>query len=423
LIGVVFWPAGMPPALHAAPHNKLEQQGSVMTYQPGRQFLQIPGPTNIPERVLRAIAAPVLDHRGPDFARLASEVLARIKPIFKTAQPVLIFPASGTGAWEAAIVNTLSPGDKVLGFDSGQFSLLWTNMARKLGLQVETLATDWRRAPDPALIEAALAEDREKKIKAVLLVHNETANGCMTRVAEIRQAMDRVGHPALLLVDTISSLGSADFRMDEWGVDVAIGGSQKGLMLPAGLAFCAVSEKALAASKRAKLPRSYWDWDSYLGGNFPYTPACNLLFGLREALNLIDAEGLENIFIRHARHAEATRRAIRGWGLEVVCAEPKDYSHSITAAFMPEGCSADGFRKLVLERFNMPLGGGLGRLADKAFRIGHLGDTNDLMLGGALFGVEMGLAAAKIPHKAGGVQQALNYLADQSGNTARLAAE
>jgi alanine-glyoxylate transaminase/serine-glyoxylate transaminase/serine-pyruvate transaminase len=397
-----------------------------MSYQPGRQFLNIPGPTNIPERVLRAIAAPVLDHRGPEFALLATEVLARIKPIFKTTQPVLIFPASGTGAWESALVNTLSPGDMVLGFDSGQFALLWTQMAKRLGLQVQTIATDWRRAPDPAAIEAALAEDREKKIKAVLLVHNETANGCMTRVAEIRQAIDRAGHPALLLVDTISSLGSADFRMDEWGVDVAIGGSQKGLMLPAGLAFCAVSQKAVAASKHARLPRAFWDWEPLLansGGNFPYTPACNLFFGLREALNLIDAEGLENVFARHARHAEATRRAICGWGLEIVCAEPKDYSRSITAAFMPEGYSADGFRKLVLERFNMPLGGGLGRLSDKAFRIGHLGDTNDLMLGGALFGVEMGLSAAKIPHKAGGVQEALNYLADQSGGAARLAAE
>ncbi len=396
-----------------------------MNYQPGRQFLQIPGPTNIPERVLRAIAAPVLDHRGPEFARLAAEILARIKPVFKTTQPVLIFPASGTGAWESALVNTLSPGDRVLGFDSGQFALLWTQMARKLGLDVVTLPTDWRRAPDPAQIEAALAEDRKRKIKAVLLVHNETANGCMSRVADIRQAMDRAGHPALLLVDTISSLGSADFRMDEWGVDVAIGGSQKGLMLPAGLAFCAVSERAIAASKSARMPRSFWDWEPMLantGGNFPYTPACNLFFGLREALNLIDAEGLENVFARHARHAEATRRAIRGWGLEIVCAEPRDYSCSITAAFMPDGHSADAFRKLVLERFNMPLGGGLGRLADKAFRIGHLGDTNDLMLGGALFGVEMGLAAGRIPHRAGGVQAALNYLADQSATT-RLAAE
>ena len=397
-----------------------------MTYHPGRQFLQIPGPTNIPERVLRAIAQPVLDHRGPEFARLAAELLARIKPIFKTTQPVLIFPASGTGAWESALVNTLSPGDKVLGFDSGQFALLWTAMARKMGFEVETLATDWRRAPDPAAIEAALIADKSKQIKAVLLVHNETANGCMSHVAEIRAAIDRANHPALLLVDTISSLGSADFRMDEWGVDVAIGGSQKGLMLPAGLAFCAVSEKAIAASKTAKSPRCFWDWEPLLanttGGNFPYTPACNLFFGLREALDLIDAEGLENVFIRHARHAEATRRAIRGWGLEIVCAEPKDYSRSITAAFMPEGHSADAFRKFVLERFNMPLGGGLGRLADKAFRIGHLGDTNDLMLGGALFGVEMGLIAAKIPHQAGGVAAALEYLAEANPEAARKAA-
>jgi alanine-glyoxylate transaminase/serine-glyoxylate transaminase/serine-pyruvate transaminase len=396
-----------------------------MTYHPGRQFLQIPGPTNIPERVLRAIAQPVLDHRGPEFAKLATELLQRIKPVFKTTQPVLIFPASGTGAWESALVNTLSPGDKVLGFDSGQFALLWTNMARKLGFEVATLSTDWRRAPDPAAIEAALVADREKTIKAVLLVHNETANGCMSRVAETRAAMDRAQHPALLLVDTISSLGSADFRMDEWGVDVAIGGSQKGMMLPAGLAFCAVSEKAIAASKTAKCPRSFWDWEPLLansGGNFPYTPACNLFFGLREALNLLEAEGLENVFARHARHAEATRRAVNGWGLEIVCAEPKDYSRSITAVFMPEGHSADAFRKVVLERFNMPLGGGLGRLADKAFRIGHLGDTNDLMLGGALFGVEMGLIAAGVPHQAGGVAAALGYLAEASGEVARIAA-
>ncbi|TDQ80821.1 alanine-glyoxylate transaminase/serine-glyoxylate transaminase/serine-pyruvate transaminase [Dongia mobilis] len=396
-----------------------------MAYQPGRQFLQIPGPTNIPDRVLRAIAQPVLDHRGPEFAKLAAELLVRIRPIFKTRQPVLIFPASGTGAWESALVNTLSPGDRVLGFDSGQFALLWTQMARKMGFEVETLATDWRRAPDPAAIEAALSADREKTIKAVLLVHNETANGCMSRVAEIRAAMDRAHHPALLLVDTISSLGSADFRMDEWGVDVAIGGSQKGLMLPAGLAFCGVSEKAIAASKQAKSPRCFWDWEPLLantGGNFPYTPACNLFFGLREALDLIDAEGLENIFTRHARHAEATRRAIRGWGLEIVCAEPRDYSQSITAAFMPDGHSADSFRKLVLERFNMPLGAGLGRLADKAFRIGHLGDTNDLMLGGTLFGVEMGLVAANVPHNAGGVMAALSYLAERSGEAGRIAA-
>jgi alanine-glyoxylate transaminase/serine-glyoxylate transaminase/serine-pyruvate transaminase len=396
-----------------------------MAHHPGRQFLQIPGPTNIPDRVLRAISQPVLDHRGPEFAKLAAELLVRIRPVFKTRQPVLIFPASGTGAWESALVNTLSPGDRVLGFDSGQFALLWTNMARKMGFAVETLATDWRRAPDPAAIEAALADDREKSIKAVLLVHNETANGCMSRVAEIRAAMDRAHHPALLLVDTISSLGSADFRMDDWGVDVAIGGSQKGLMLPAGLAFCAVSEKAIAASKQARSPRCFWDWEPLLantGGNFPYTPACNLFFGLKEALDLIDAEGLENIFIRHARHAEATRRAIRGWGFEIVCADPLDYSQSITAAFMPEGHSADSFRKLVLERFNMPLGAGLGRLADKAFRIGHLGDTNDLMLGGALFGVEMGLIAANVPHQSGGVTAALSYLAEQSGAAGPTAA-
>ncbi len=368
-----------------------------MTYQPGRQFLQIPV-----RPIFRSACCELSPHRcsiiaDPNSPELAAELLARIKPIFKTTQPVLIFPASGTGAWEAALVNTLSPGDKVLGFDGGQFALLWTSMARKLGLEVQSLATDWRRAPNPELIEAALAADRERTIKAVLLVHNETANGCMTRVAEIRQAMDRVGHPALLMVDTISSLGCADFRMDEWGVDVAIGGSQKGMMLPAGLAFCGISEKAIAASKTAKLPRSFWDWDAYRlpAATSLRRPAICSSVCARPSISLMK-RGLENIFARHSRHAEATRRAIRGWGLDVVCAEPKDYSQSITAAFMPEGHSADAFRKLVLDRFNMPLGGGLGRLADKAFRIGHLGDTNDLMLGGALFGVEMGLIAAKI---------------------------
>jgi alanine-glyoxylate transaminase / serine-glyoxylate transaminase / serine-pyruvate transaminase len=390
-----------------------------VTYQPGRHFLQIPGPTNIPERVLRAIAQPVLDHRGPEFARLAGEVLERIKSVFKTSRPVLIFPASGTGAWESALVNTLSPGDSVLGFDSGQFALLWTGMARKLGLDVQTIDTDWRRAPSPEAIEQALRADRQHKIKAVLLVHNETANGCMSRVAEIRGAIDQAGHPALLFVDTISSLGSADFRMDEWGVDVAIGGSQKGLMLPAGLAFCGVSEKAVAAMNRARLPRCFWDWEPMLknsGGNFPYTPACNLFFGLRESLDLIEAEGLDNIFRRHARHAEATRRAMRAWGLDIVCAEPLDYSQSITAAFLPEGHSADAFRKLTLDRFNMSLGAGLGRLADRAFRIGHLGDFNDLMLAGTLGGVEIALQAAKVPFKAGGVLAALSYLAEASGD-------
>ena len=395
-----------------------------MTYQPGRHFLQVPGPSNIPDRVLRAIAQPVLDHRGPAWARLQAEVFERIRPVFKTREPVLIYPASGTGGWESALVNTLSPGDRVLTFDTGQFAVLWGNMARKLGLDVQTLATDWRRAPQPEAIEAALAEDRAHAIKAVLLVHNETSNGVMSRVAEIRKAIDRAGHPALLMVDTISSLGSADFRMDEWGVDVAVGGSQKGLMLPAGLAFVAVSEKARKASQTAKLPRAFWDWTPVIAaaegtGALPYTPACNLFFGLKEALDMIAEEGLENVFARHARHAEATRRAVRAWGLETVCAEPSEYSQSVTAVFAPEGHSADGLRKAILERFNMSLGAGLGKLADKVFRIGHLGDFNDLMLAGTLSGVEMGLALAGMPHRSGGVLAALQYL---SGGEARRAA-
>jgi len=395
-----------------------------MTHQPGRHFLQVPGPSNIPDRVLRAIAQPVLDHRGPAWARLQAEVFERIRPIFKTREPVLIFPASGTGGWESALVNTLSPGDKVLTFDTGQFAVLWGTMARKLGLDVQTMATDWRRAPQPEAIEAALSEDRRHTIKAVLLVHNETSNGVMSRVAEIRKAMDRAHHPALLMVDTISSLASADFRMDEWGVDVAVGGSQKGLMLPAGLAFVGISEKARAASKNAKLPRAFWDWEPVLGavngGNLPYTPACNLFFGLKEALDMIAEEGLENIFARHARHAEATRRAVRAWGLETVCAEPAEYSQSVTAVFAPEGHSADRLRKMILERFNMSLGAGLGKLADKVFRVGHLGDFNDLMLAGTLSGVEMGLSLADVPYRKGGAQAALDYLA--AGQERRAAA-
>ncbi len=395
-----------------------------MTYQPGRHFLQVPGPTNIPDRVLRAIAQPVLDHRGPAWARLQAEVFERIRPVFKTREPVLIYPASGTGGWESALVNTLSAGDRVLTFDTGQFAVLWGNMARKLGLDVQMLATDWRRAPQPDAIEAALAEDRAHKIKAVLLVHNETSNGVMSRVGEIRKAMDRANHPALLMVDTISSLGSADFRMDEWGVDVAIGGSQKGLMLPAGLAFVAVSEKARHASQAAALPRAFWDWAPVLGaangGALPYTPACNLFFGLKEALDMIAEEGLENVFVRHARHAEATRRAVRAWGLDTVCAEPLEYSQSVTAVFAPEGHSADALRKAILERFNMSLGAGLGKLADRVFRIGHLGDFNDLMLAGTLSGVEMGLSLAGVPHRSGGVLAALQYLA--GGEDRRAAA-
>ena len=386
-----------------------------MTHQPGRHFLQVPGPTNIPDRVLRAIAAPVLDHRGPACAALSRELLERVKPVFKTTRPVVIFPASGTGPWEAALVNTLSAGDTVLCFNGGQFSALWHGMVERFGLVADYVDTDWRHGADPAVVEAKLAADKARAIKAVLVVHNETSNGVLSRVADIRKAIDAAAHPALLIVDTISSLGSADFRMDEWGVDVAIGGSQKGLMLPAGLAFNAISEKAMAASKTAKLPRCYWDWEWMLSNNksgfFPYTPALNLLYGLRESLAMLEEEGLDNVIARHERHAEATRRAVRAWGLELVCADEREYSPSVTAAFMPQGHSADGFRKIVLERFNMALGAGLGRLADRVFRIGHLGDFNDLMLAGALSGVEMGLGLAGVPHSKGGVAAALDHLA------------
>jgi alanine-glyoxylate transaminase/serine-glyoxylate transaminase/serine-pyruvate transaminase len=385
-----------------------------VTYQPGRHFLQVPGPTNIPDRVLRAIAAPVLDHRGPAFAALALELLERVKPVFKTTRPVVIFPASGTGAWEAALVNTLSPGDQVLCFNGGQFSALWHDMVKRFGLAADYVDTDWRHGADPAVIEAKLAADKDHAIKAVLIVHNETSNGVLSRLPEIRMAIDAAKHPALFIVDTISSLGCADFRMDEWGVDVAIGGSQKGLMLPAGLAFNGISEKAMAAAKTARLPRCYWDWEWMLTNNrngfFPYTPALNLFYGLRESLAMLEEEGLDAVFARHQRHAEATRRAVRAWGLEVVCADPREYSPSVTAVFVPAGHSADGFRKLVLERFNMALGAGLGRLADKVFRIGHLGDFNDLSLAGALSGVEMGLGLAGVPHQKGGVAAALDHL-------------
>jgi alanine-glyoxylate transaminase/serine-glyoxylate transaminase/serine-pyruvate transaminase len=383
--------------------------------QSGRHFLQVPGPTNIPDRVLRAISAPVIDHRGPELQKLALELLERIKPVFKTKGPVVIFPSSGTGGWEAALVNTLSPGDKVLMFDSGMFAALWYDMVKRFGLEAEYVDTDWRRGPDPDIVEAKLAEDREHKIKAVLVVHNETSNGVLARLPEIRRAIDRANHPALFIVDTISSLGSSDFRQDEWGIDVAVGGSQKGLMLPAGLSFNGISEKALKASKTAKLPKMYWDWEWMLSNNksgfFPYTPATNLFYGLRESLTMLEEEGLDNVFARHERLAEATRRAVRAWGLELVCADPREYSSSVTAVFMPQGHSADAFRKVVLDNFNMALGSGLGRLADRVFRIGHLGHMNELMLAGTLSGVEMGLKMANVPHKSGGVAAALDYLA------------
>jgi alanine-glyoxylate transaminase / serine-glyoxylate transaminase / serine-pyruvate transaminase len=392
-----------------------------MTYSAGRQFVQIPGPTNVPDRVLRALARPTIDHRSPEFSHLAHEVLDGMKDVFKTSSEVIIFPSSGTGAWEASLVNTLSPGDKVLMFDIGQFAILWSQVASKLGLEIEMVQGDWRHGVDPHDVESRLSEDRAHKIKAVCVVQNETSTGVTTRVGEVRKAMDRARHPALLLVDTISSLGSIDFRHDEWGVDVTIGCSQKGLMLPPGLGFNAISKKALAAAKSAKIPKSYWDWDAMLSQNasgfFPYTPATNLLYGLKESLQMLREEGLDNVFGRHKRHAEATRRAVRAWGLEIVALDPAEFSPSLTAVYTPAGHSADGFRKVVLDHFNMPLGTGLGRLQNKVFRIGHLGDFNDLMLVGTLAGVEMGLALAGIPHQKSGVTSVLEYLTETASQT------
>ncbi len=397
-----------------------------MTYRSGRHFLQIPGPTNVPDRVLRAIDLPTMDHRGPEFAALGHEVLDGLRTVFKTAQPVVIYPASGTGAWEAALVNTLSPGDRVLMVETGHFATLWNKMATKLGLVTEFVPTDWRRGADAALIEAKLREDKAHAIKAVCVVHNETSTGATSRIGLVRKAMDAATHPALLLVDTISSLGSIDYRHDEWGVDVTVAGSQKGLMLPPGLSFNAVSEKARKASAAAKLPRSYWGWDEMLAANktgyFPYTPATNLLYGLREALRMLQEEGLENVFARHDRHAEATRRAVRAWGLEVLCAVPEEYSSSLTGVMTPPGHDADHVRKVILEAFDMSLGTGLGKVAGKVFRIGHLGDFNDLTLAGTLAGVEMGLGLAGVPHKKGGAQAAMDYLAECARKPARKAA-
>ena len=384
-------------------------------YRSGRHFLQIPGPTNVPDRILRAMAQPTIDHRGPDFAALGGEVLAGIRTVFKTSGPVVIFPSSGTGAWEAALINALSPGDKVLTVEIGEFSRLWAELARRLGLDVQLIDSDWARAVDPALVESALAADTEKKIKAVMVVHNETSTGCTSRIPEIRKAMDRTGHPALLLVDAVSSLGSMDLRHDEWGIDVTVSGSQKGLMLPPGLGFNAISEKALAASRQSRFSKAYWSWEAMLGPNqtgfFPFTPATSLLYGLREALHMIQEEGLENVFRRHARLAEATRAAVRAWGLPMVCENPSEYSDVLTAIRLPDGHDADAFRKIVLERFNMSLGAGLGRLKGKAFRIGHLGDFNELMLAGTLCGVEMGLKLAGVPFTPGGVNAAMERLA------------
>jgi alanine-glyoxylate transaminase/serine-glyoxylate transaminase/serine-pyruvate transaminase len=392
----------------------------------GRHFLQIPGPTPVPDRILRAMDMPVIDHRGPDFQKLGRRVLDGIKTVFKTASPVVIYPSSGTGAWEAALANLLSPGDKVLMYETGHFATLWKSMATKLGLQAEFIASDWRTGADPAAIEAKLRDDKGHTIKAVCVVHNETSTGCVTQVGEIRKAIDAAGHPALLMVDTISSLASIDYRHDEWGVDVTVGGSQKGLMLPPGLGFNAISEKALAATKASKLPKSYWAWDEMIASNktgyFPYTPATNLLYGLAEAIDMLHEEGFDNVFARHDRHAEATRRAVKAWGLEIWCREPKHYSSSLTAVLMPAGHDADQFRKLALEHFDVSLGTGLSKIAGKVFRIGHLGDTNDLTILGTLAGVEMGLTMAGVPNVKGGVQAAMDYFVAQA-NPARAAAE
>ena len=380
----------------------------------GRHFLQIPGPTNTPLPVLAAMAKPTIDHRGPEFGKLGLDVLSRIRGVFGTKNPVVIYPASGTGAWEAALVNTLSPGDHVVMFETGWFATLWSRMARRLGIEAEFIPSDWRAGADAAAIEARLRDDKNHEIKAVCVVHNETSTGCVSDIAAIRRAIDHSKHPALLMVDTISSLASIDYRHDEWGVDVTVGGSQKGLMLPPGLSFNAVSDKALKASKAARFARSFWDWEEMIAinakGYFPYTPATNLLQGLKVALDMLEEEGLPQVFARHDRAAEATRRAVRHWGFETVCAKASDYSSSLTAVFLPEGHSADNLRKIILERSNMSLGNGLGRLADRVFRIGHLGDFHDLMVTGTLSGVEMGLAVAGIPHKPGGVQAAMNFL-------------
>jgi alanine-glyoxylate transaminase / serine-glyoxylate transaminase / serine-pyruvate transaminase len=399
------------PSREALPGGPLSPTLRAVEFHSGRHFLQIPGPTNLPDRVLRAIDAPTIDHRGPAFARLGLELLDGLKEVFATEGPVVVYPSSGTGAWEAALVNTLSPGDRVLAFETGHFATLWRAMAERLGLGVEWIPGDWRHGADPERAEAALRAD--PGIRAVMVVHNETSTGVTSRVPEIRSAMDAAGSDALLLVDTVSSLGSIDYRHDEWGVDVTVGCSQKGLMLPAGLGFNAVSEKARAASAGARLPRSYWDWGPILEANragvWPYTSPTNLLYGLRESLAMLGEEGLPAVFARHLRHAAATRRAVEGWGLEVLCADPREYSPVLTAVVLPEGHDADEVRRVILERFDMSLGTGLGKLQGRVFRIGHLGHFNDLMLAGTLCGVEMGLRIAGVPVERG-VEAALDSL-------------
>jgi len=397
----------------------------------GRHFLQIPGPTPIPDRILRAMDTAIIDHRGPEFAALAKRALEGIKTIFKTANPVIIYTATGTGAWEGALVNTLSPGDRVLMVETGQFATLWKNMAVKLGLKpcssTEFITTDWRIGADPAAIEDHLRKDKAHEIKAVCVLHNETSTGCLSPIAPIRKAIDAAGHPALFMVDTISSLASTDYRHDEWGVDVTVGGAQKGLMLPPGMAFNAISDKAIAASKSSTMTKSFWSWDDMLNlnkiGFFPYTPATNTLQGLAVAIDMLHEEGLENVFARHDRLAEATRRAVRAWGLEIMCRDPKYYSPTLTAVMVPEGHDADAFRNLALDHFNISYGMSFGRFAGKMFRIGHLGDTNDATILGALAATEMALSLAGIPHRKGGVQAAMDYLVSVHARPARAAAE
>jgi alanine-glyoxylate transaminase/serine-glyoxylate transaminase/serine-pyruvate transaminase len=387
---------------------------SVTTSTGGRHFLQIPGPTNVPDRVLRAMDFPTIDHRGPEFAALGKEVLEAVKAPFATTQPVVIYPASGTGAWEAALVNTLSPGDRVLCFETGHFATLWRKMATELGLEVDFVPGDWRHGVQPEAVQEKLEADTGHAIKAVMVVHNETSTGVTSRVGEVRQAIDAAGHPALLLVDTISSLGSIDYRHDEWGVDVTISGSQKGLMLPPGISFNAISQKALEASKTAKLPKSYWNWEPILAANangfWPYTPATNILYGLKEALKMLAEEGLPNVYARHARHAEATRAAVQGWGLEVLALDEREYSGSLTAVLLSDEYDADAVRELILREYDMSLGAGLTKLAGKVFRIGHLGHFNDLTLAGTLAGVQMGLVRSGVKIDPTGLQAALDRL-------------
>lgn len=391
----------------------------------GRHFLQIPGPSAVPDRILRAISAQTIDHRGPDFAEVGQTALEGMRTIFKTSGPVIIYPASGTGAWEAALVNIASPGDRVLMYETGHFAFMWQKMAAKLGLHPEFIEGDWRGGADPDAIEAHLRADTNHEIKAVCVVHNETSTGSVSPIAEVRRAIDAAGHPALFMVDSISGLASVDFRFDEWGVDVCISGSQKGLMLPPGLSFNAVSEKALEVAKTATMPRSYWDWHDMLGPNatgyFPYTPGTNLLYGLNEAIAMLHEEGLDNVFARHQRHGAATRKAVCAWGLDVLCARQGQESGVLTAVMMPDGQSADAFRATTLEHYDISLGNGLSKVADRVFRIGHLGDFNDLMLMATLSGVEMGLAQAGVTHSPGGAQAAMDHLRETP--VAQMAAE